>query len=166
MRAAMRRHLVLGCLLVLAGIALLGRNLGWTPVFPLPGLRAYWPLVLLAAGLYLLFFSRGADVTERIVPGIVLSVYGLFLLPFTIGRVGWGSMGRLWGVFPGTVGVALLARYVAGGRSEHSFLIPASVLVGVAVVPLVREPWAVVHTWWPIALVLVGIGVLLTRGRS
>ncbi len=159
----MRRHFILGILLVLVGAALLGRNLGWLPAFSMPSLGAWWPLALSGAGVYLLFFSRATDVETRVVPGLVLAAYGAFLLLFASGRLGWGEMGRLWGVFPAVVGVALAVRYWIGGRTEHGTLVPTLVLLGVAAVPFVRQPWHTIHVYWPVAVVLVGVGVLLTR---
>ena len=161
----MRRHLLLGAALVLVGLALLARNLGWLPAFTLPPVGRGWPLILVAAGAYLLFFSAAADRATRLVPGIILGVYGAFLFLFTSGRLSFHDMNRYWGVFPGTVGVALAARYLAEGRREHGVLIPAAVLLAVGAIPFVREPWAFLHTYWPVGLVLIGVLVLLNRGK-
>ncbi|WP_242104264.1 DUF5668 domain-containing protein [Lysobacter sp. M2-1] len=54
----MRQHLVTALILIALGILFLARNLGWTDLDPSRLLSTWWPLILIAVGVSLLFRQR------------------------------------------------------------------------------------------------------------
>ena len=54
----MRQHLVTALILIALGILFLARNLGWTDLDLSRLLSTWWPLILIAVGVSLLFRQR------------------------------------------------------------------------------------------------------------
>lgn len=54
-RSAMRQHLVTALILIALGLLFLARNLGWTDLDLSRLLSTWWPLILIAVGVSLLF---------------------------------------------------------------------------------------------------------------
>ena len=54
----MRQHLVTAIILIALGLLFLARNLGWTDLNLSRLLSTWWPLILIAVGVSLLFKHR------------------------------------------------------------------------------------------------------------
>jgi len=113
--------------------------------------RIYWALV---AGCVLIGIGSGALLGHRAVGGLakgswlLLCLGGAFVAVYLIGLL-LRFKGNWWPLVPG---VALLA--VGAGRVSRQFpIVPPSV-----------EP--MIRTWWPVALMVVGLWLVIRGARS
>lgn len=128
-----------------------------------------WPIFPILAGAYLLFrafssqnpYARSGQVLGGTIPLLV----GFFFLTITLGVFHWSDMGTLWPMFPLIVGVAFIAAYLASSREQTAYLIPASVLIIVAVtfftILQVGGSYSAIGKLWPIFLVMAGVILLV-----
>ena len=109
-----RRHrfggMLVGLLVVLVGILFLLRNLGFVYV---EHLWAYWPVILIAAGLSRLIESRHGH--GRLWGGMVALAGGL-LLAGNLGAIHGNVWNYVWPLFVILLGLRMLVR---GGRGRH-----------------------------------------------
>lgn len=162
--ASGQRSTVLGPLLLIAlGCLLLARNFDYLPADAIPRILAWWPAILLAGGLLLLYRGVSAQSGEGIVPGTVLTIYGAFFLLVPFGYLSWGSFARYWGVFPGAVGLGFLLRYVLLRPRTSAPLVPAVVLLLVGALGLTGGLAGVGWRYWPVILIVIGAVLLIWR---
>ena len=165
-----RGALLPGLLLILVGAWLLATTLG----VPLPDLSQLWPLVPLVFGLAALvqYLAEGRRSDGLVFTGVSAALLGAFFLAITLGPLEWRDLGRLWPVFVLIPGVAFLAQWLArpGGSG---LLVPAglAILVGLGALALtlrLLDPVvsAQVLRFWPVLLILLGLGLLVRYARS
>lgn len=171
-----------GVFVIGLGVWFLLRNLGLS----LPNFIAFWPLILVAGGLWSIIawfvdrdrFPDGG----RLWLGLMGTFTGIVLLAFSLGaeitsfiwaeRRGVGSLlSIVWPAFPIAAGVAWLIQYVAEGLRRPGLLIPAIgaltmgfISYGIALGMVTTAVWPIV---WPVALILGGALLLVAalRGR-
>ena len=153
--------------LILVGTWILVRNLGVALPHPPEGMLRWWPGILLALGLFLVLRSNAEGEAERrLVPWIILTIYGAFFLLVPLGVMAPEGIRRFWGVFPGAVGIALAVRYVVSKDRHPGLALPAVVLLAVGVLGLLgTSTLPALRTWWPVILIAVGGAWLLRRRR-
>jgi hypothetical protein len=131
-----------------------------------------WPvlLMLLGGAIFARAFSRVGQ--SRIVAatvGALVVLLGGFFLVATLGFLSWADQGRLWPVYPLSLGLALLAGYVVAGQQDRGYLISGLAIGAVSLILLaiaVTQTYVYVSQIWPIALIIAGllwIGLRPTR---
>lgn len=126
-----------GTLLVLFGLFFLlagssGPLLKLTTRFS-SGWAAFWPLLILLAGVAFLlplaiWRDRRQELAGLAIPGIILLVNGLMLQVQNLSGH-WDSWAYAWALEPVAVGLGLLAMYYMGHRSE-GLLVAAGIVGG------------------------------------
>lgn len=128
-----------------------------------------WPVFPILAGAFVLYrafaasdpFARSGLVLGGTIPLLV----GFFFFTITLGIFQWNDMGMLWPMFPLIVGVAFVAAYLASSREQVAFLIPASILIIVAVtfftILQVGGSYSAIGKMWPLFLVMAGVILLV-----
>ena len=160
-----RGALLPGLLLILLGAWLLAAAVG----VRLPDLGQLWPLVPLFFGLGALvqYFAEGRRSDGLVFTGVAAALLGAFFLAITLGPLEWRDLDRYWPVFVLIGGATFLAQWLARPRAS-GLLVPAglAVVVGLAALALTRgllDPAlsAQVLRWWPVLLILLGLGLLI-----
>ncbi|MDQ3927713.1 MAG: hypothetical protein M3328_01055 [Chloroflexota bacterium] len=165
--------MITGVALILLGLVFFAAtqgalNLNWGTI---------WPAFPMLAGALVLFQAFTTENPRRrasmVLGGTVPFLVGVFFFTFTLDLFSWGDMGTLWPMFPLIVGVAFFAAYLASGREQNSYLVPAAILAGVGVVFLavlqIGGSYAAIGKLWPIFLIIAGVlmlvpGLRKTRG--
>ncbi|MBI1804097.1 MAG: hypothetical protein HYR77_06475 [Ignavibacteria bacterium] len=164
-----RKHFPwVGILLIIAGTVLLLNRLDMIDVrFS----QILWPFLALL-GLFQVGQGFSHNRSGQIFGGTVLFLYSLFFFLRTTDYVDFhGYM-----FFPATfivIGIAFFMVFLNNLR-EWLFLIPACILIGVGAVFFFSEmgfidtwdAWRAVHTYWPVALIVSGLAIILRRRRS
>jgi len=164
-----RRHFPwIGLLLIVAGAALLLNKLD---VINVRFAQVLWPCLALLGLLQVgQGFSRNRS--GQIFGGTILFLYSLFFFLRATDYVDFhGYM-----FFPATflvVGIAFLMMYLNNMR-EWLFLVPSLLLITVGSIFFLSEmeyidgwdAWHAVRTFWPVALILVGLAIILRRRNS
>ncbi len=157
--------LIIGAGILVAGGVLLLWTLGY-----LPGPGYLWPVPVMLAGLILLYLAYFRHKSSRsIIPGMVLSLGGLFFLLFNTILQGH-SMEKVWPVFMLITGLSLIPYgYRKKGRARISIIIPG---IFIAVLSVLFLPFSLgaagiglldfVRQWWPLVLVLLGIALVIS----
>ena len=128
----------------------------------------FWFLVMLV-GLMRVVQGFSRDRRGRIFAGTVLFLYGLFFLLRSSDYVDV----RMRMFIPATFlvfGIALLMMFLNNYR-EWELLIPSFLFCGIGIAFVLSElgyldsyeVWDVVHLYWPLGLVVVGLALLLRR---
>lgn len=152
------KSLIWGIILIVIGFLFLGHNLDW---FYLEW-GNLWPLFLIAGGV--LFWSgwmMNRHEYGLLMPGTVLLTYGLMFFYCTTN--GWEWMEQLWPVFLLGPGLGFFFMYLLGNQ-EKGLLIPASILTVLAL--LFWSGHDVFRFFWPIALIVVGVFLLINTRKS
>lgn len=104
-------------------------EMGWAP---------FWPLFILAGGLF--FFVEYLESKEKglLLPGIMLTGSSLILLPFSLRYLPWTKMPVFWPLFLLPLGLAYLLLYLIDPR-ERGPLIPAGLFIIVGMIPLLFQ---------------------------
>ena len=128
-----RSNLVIGALMITAGILFLLSNLHYLSF----DWNLVWPLALLIPGIYLHFaFFTGIDNNSGIlVPAGILTTYGVLFYANII--FGWQIMVTLWPLFLIGVAVGLFELYIFGNK-DKGLLIPIFILGGIGGSTLLR----------------------------
>jgi cell wall-active antibiotic response 4TMS protein YvqF len=159
-----RGALIPGLLLIALGAWLLAGTLG----VRLPSFETLWPVALIVFGLAFLvqFFAGGRQGDGLVFTGVAAALLGGFFLAITLGLLKWSDAGRLWPAYVLIGGLAFLAQWLARPK-ERGLLVPAvlALAVGGATLALtlglvraeVADP---VIRLWPLALILLGLGLL------
>lgn len=154
-----------GAALVVLGIVMLLDKLS---ILEIRFAAVFWPLVmLLGIGIVTKGFSRNA--TGKVFWGTLIFLYALFFFLRSIDAL--EIRGHLF--LPGTfliLGFAFLMLFLNNVK-EWFFLLPACILGGIGLLFILVEydylygweVWDLVHRYWPIALILVGLAVILRR---
>ena len=163
-----RGSVILGIVLVTAGVWFFLRNLG----VGLPGPAELWPVFPCLAGVAFL----GSFVTSKNrSPGLVFLgtaglLVGLFFFTFTVGPLQWWRMEDYWPAFPLIAGLSFVATWVAGRFREPGLLVPATVsllagVVGFSFTLGWFDVWVmpVLASGWPLVLVAMGL-LMVFRG--
>jgi hypothetical protein len=156
---------IFGLFLVVVGVLLLLRKTG---VIDLRTHEVIWPVITLFG---LILAGRGLADGKRgkIVGGTVLFLYGIFFLVRSLGSYDL----PVQMIVPSTFvifGIVFVMLFV-NRPSEWYFVVPGILLLLVGASFLMTEygywyGWEVrdtVGTWWPLALVLMGAGMLLRK---
>jgi hypothetical protein len=171
-----RGALVPALFLILLGVFFLLVNFGALPRLSIAQL---WPGIIVLVGLmfwggYLL--GRQHDAGLAFV-GTIVTLVGAFFFLFTLhvnipgyGPVEWSDMGRLWPAFPLIVGVAFVVLWLAGRLRDVGVLFPAAILLivglgGFAFTLGDIPGWQNLLNWWPVLLIVLGLGVLVQSLR-
>ena len=158
-----------GVLLILLGLVFFAVTQG---VFDIQW-RTAWPLFPTVGGLFLLALAIAApDLRRRsslVFAGMVPLLVGLFFFSATTGILPREDMGRLWPIFPLSVGIAFFAAYFASGGQQRFYLIPGSIVTTVALVfgaiLWSGGSYGVIGQLWPVFLIVAGVALLLPRLR-
>lgn len=162
-----RPPIILGVILVLAGLWMLGRELG----LPLFTSDVIWPWLIVALGVvfwvrYIAFKPRSSDDvfwgTGAILAGGFLLAWrsGLFLANLH----GWGE---LWPMIPLIMGISALVQWVFSLREWGAFIFGISAgavgAIGLAYTSgMITGAQALkIAQFWPAILILAGIGLVL-----
>ena len=154
---------LVGFALIGLGLFFLLRNFAIVPSLPV-WLLAWWPALLAGIGLILVVRALRQSDRDGLVPGVILIIYGAFLLLVPLRVIRAADIGRYWGVFPGAIGVALLTR-AAVTRRNHSALMPGIVLVVVGALGLFENFWKDAWRFWPVILIVLGV-LIISRRRA
>ncbi len=133
----------------------------------LPSIGGLWPIFPTLAGLVFMaaYFMGSEKDAGLLIPGVSSFLIGIFFFFFTMGVFEWAEMGRLWPIFPLIGGIAFVAVWMAGGRKDFGLLIPAGGALAVGVVGLIFTlggfNFARIANFWPIILIVVGLGILI-----
>ena len=157
--------LIIGAAILVAGGVLLLWTLGY---LPRPGYL--WPLPVMLAGLFLLYLSYFRRKSSRyIIPGMVLSLGGLFFLLLNTVLQGH-SMEKVWPAFMLITGLSLIPYgYRKKGNARISIIIPGIFIAALSVMFLPFSLGAAgiglldfVRQWWPLAIVVFGIALVIS----
>jgi hypothetical protein len=152
--------------LILFGVWLLAQNLG----VPLPAWDTAWPALPLFFGLaFLLQFVLGGRRDSGLVfVGVAAALVGVFFFAFTLGYYRWTDMDRYWPIFVLIGSAAFFGQWLAQPR-DRGLLVPAflALAVGGVALPITLQAVNpaladVVIKFWPLVLVLLGLGMLLS----
>jgi hypothetical protein len=153
---------------ILAGLGLLFHTTGLAR-----GLGVLWPLLLIAGGALLLFFSaiKGRSSTSFFAGALFAAIFGIAWLLSTL--LGW-SFAQSWPLIMISAGAAWLAAgFRRNRRAKAGFVVPSScfVLLGALfclfsfdVVDM--SLGAFVRVWWPGFLILGGIVLFIAYGAA
>jgi hypothetical protein len=157
-----RGNMIGGLILIAIGIWFLLGSLGVN----LPDIGNLWPIFPTLAGLaFIAGYFMGSDKEAGLlIPGISAFLTGIFFFFFTFGIFEWGQMSRLWPVFPLIGGIAFIGLWLADGRKEPGLLIPAGGGLAVGIIGLIFTlsglNFALIATYWPVILIVIGLGIL------
>lgn len=151
-------------LIVVGGVLLLSK----LNVIELEFMQVFWPVVMLF-GLLRVGQGFSRNIPRRVFWGTLLFLYGLFFFLRTWEYVDMHPHRFLPASFL-IVGIAFFMMYLNNVK-EWLFLVPAVILTGIGGAFILTEVgyldrwevWEAVRLYWPIALVLVGIAIILRR---
>ena len=159
-----RGAIVPGLILIALGLWFLADALGWQ----LPGLGELWPIFPLGFGIAMLaqFILGGRRDEGLVFTGLTGLLTGIFFFAITLGPLDWGDLGRYWPVFPLIGGIGFLAQWLVK-PSERGLLVPALGGLAVGGIGLLftlnllgSSAGRLIANFWPVALILLGIGLL------
>ncbi len=152
-----RKNIIMGSIFVLLGLVFLAAqfyDFSWEEL---------WPLFMLAAGAgFLVGYFANRRNYGLLMPATLMLLYGS-LFQYCAMTGDWHQMEYLWPTFVLGPGLGLLMMYL-GGRRESGLLIPSTILIGLsAIFFVVFGPFQEFARYWPILLILAGLGMLLRR---
>ena len=119
-----------------------------------------WPFILIGLGAMFLLAALLTAISAKAIPGAILLGLGLLLYwQNTTGN--WASWAYTWPLIPGFVGVGL---FLAGWKSVVMrtvglIMLASSLAVFLIFAAFFVPGWALLQ-YWPVLLVLLGVGVL------
>jgi hypothetical protein len=128
------------------------------------GWQSLWPMLFFAGAAvnWTIFFTNPRNIGV-LMPAAILLIYGALFQYCAL--TGWWRMSELWPTFILGPGVGLLMMYLFG-KHERGLLVPACILIGLAVIFFVAfGPWRYLSRYWPIALIIAGLLLLLRRQK-
>ncbi|HYE81454.1 MAG TPA: DUF5668 domain-containing protein [Clostridia bacterium] len=162
-----KRNIYLGTALILAGCLLFSNQFFDFNFF---SMEYFWPVFVLIPGLIFeaSFFLSGRN-AGLLVPGGILTTIGtlFFFETFT----GWRFAEYTWPVYILAVAIGLAQLYMFGTR-QRGLLIPVFILTLIAMVSFVMAVFGGIMSWLnyntvlPVALILIGLYILVTRSSS
>ncbi|MFQ5610999.1 MAG: hypothetical protein ACE5H9_02590 [Anaerolineae bacterium] len=177
-----RRAILPGVFLILLGLWLLLNNLNLN----LPTVGQLWPAFIILGGLIALGSYVGGQPRDpgQVFAGVAALGVGAFFFLFTlnvplplgqIGRVTWADMGALWPAFVIIGGIAFVAQYLASKLRDGGALFVGLAALAIGLIAfgftlgfVGPDLGQLLANFWPVLLILVGLGLLLqyVRGRS
>lgn len=123
-----------------------------------------WPLFIALPGVITLTVYLRDPKTNAgaIIPTTILFIIAGLFMAFTTGVLKWGDLTWLWPVFVMAPGLGLLFYSILSG--ERDALIPAGVLLTVALVFLTTASFNV-WQYWPVIIIVIGLIVIITGRR-
>jgi hypothetical protein len=157
--------LFLGGALILFGLYLLAGALG----IDLPGWGEIWPVLVIAAGLTSLVQAFRQDPRDSggVWFGVTAMLCGALFLYITIGRGAWSDLRTLWPAFPAAAALGWLAAWLVRPREIASLVLAAAagavVVIGFGVTSgrLSKDLGLQIAQWWPLFLILLGLGYVV-----
>jgi hypothetical protein len=128
-----------------------------------------WPMmmILLGGAIFAGAFSRvGQARAAAATFGSVVILIGAFFLATTLGFVSWEDQGRLWPIYPLSVGVGLLIGYLLSGLDLRNYLIGGLIVGFVSLILLtvtLTNTYLYLSQIWPMALILMGVLLIVMR---
>jgi hypothetical protein len=158
-----RSNLVIGLVLVLLGAWFLLDQL-------VPGLHFWintqmsWPLIVVAAGVFLLVFGLLVGTPELAVPAcIVGGVGGLLYWQNTSGN--WESWAYAWTLIPGFVGIGIILSGILRGEVRRGFSAGISAIIVSLVLFVIFSSFLGgkigLGVYWPALLILLGLWIFI-----
>ncbi len=152
----MNKSVATGIALIVIGVIFL------LPNFTNLSLRELWPLLMLAPGvLFFLGFLADRKSYGLLMPGAILTTYGLLFLYCTL--AGWYWMTDLWPLFLLGPGIGFILMYLYG-KKEMALLIPGSILLllgGIFLLSTTEYEYL-----WPLAIIIAGALLILKSRRK
>jgi hypothetical protein len=153
---------IFGMVLLIIGVMLLLSSLEvW---------RFHWSYILLVLGLFFFALAVSSHDKGSVFPGTILFLLGLFYL-LKYHDIIYGSMFRLWPIFPAIVGVAFIVLFIVK-PAEWGLLIPGGILLFFAIIFLAYnydlfeiDPGYIIGHYWPLILIAVGAKLLADAWR-
>ncbi|MEA2008003.1 MAG: hypothetical protein U9O54_02700 [Chloroflexota bacterium] len=159
MNTKKRTSIIGGALLILIGGALLAVQI--LPNFYIP---FSWPWIVIGVGLFL--FALGAATGEpgMAIPACIVGGIG-GILAYQNVTGDWASWSYIWALIPGFVGVGILLAKLLGGEKDTSlwdigWLILISLILFTVFGSFFGD-LGVVGDYWPVLLILLGLGLLV-----
>jgi hypothetical protein len=160
-----KTSMVFGGVLLLLGIWLLIAQFA-------PGLRLWidasnsWPLFIVGTGVFLLFLGGVLGIPEMAIPAcIVGGIGGLLYWQNATGR--WETWAYAWALIPGFVGLGIMIASLLHGDGRGAFRAGGALvfisLVLFAVFGSFLGGSQVFGAYWPVALILLGLWMLVRR---
>ncbi len=170
---------IIGLILVVIGVWMLLDTLGYLTI----SLFSVWPAVLAAVGFILLVAGLLTPRKEGFRDGAMAMFgtwglfLGLFFLPYSIGRLNWGTLAQLWPTFPLIAGIGFMVAFLVEGLRDVGLFIVGAITIIVGVMGYLFAfgvlggtiAALVLPLFVPALLILVGLGVLIsafTRPRA
>lgn len=159
-----RQAIGIGLLLIALGVwALLAAlNVPWAKWDQL------WPVILLAIGAASLYgaLKRRPYDAGGVWFGTAVFLAGGFLLTITAGPYEWRDLDRLWPTFPAIMGLAWFAAWAVNVR-DVSNVVMGLIGLGLGALgfaytmgQLGAERALRIAQWWPLILILIGLGLV------
>lgn len=158
-----RSRIIIGILLLIIGVWWLAGQFFPTLVNWIH-LELAWPLIIVAVGVFLLFFGLLVGAPEMAIPAcIVGGIGGLLYWQNATGN--WESWAYAWTLIPGFVGIGIILSALLGGGGRGSYsggawLVFIS-LVLFAIFGSFLGGLALLGNLWPALLILLGVIILL-----
>jgi hypothetical protein len=160
-----KTSMVFGGFLVLLGVWFLLAQF-------VPGLRLWidasnsWPLFVIGTGVFLLFLGGVLGVPEMAIPAcIVGGIGGLLYWQNATGR--WETWAYAWALIPGFVGLGIMIAGLFRGEGRGALRAGGALvfisLVLFAVFGYFLGGSQVFGLYWPVALILLGLWMLVRR---
>ncbi len=162
--------LVVGLIFILIGAGLLLDRLhlfmfGWMQIYPIIF------LIIAAAS----FFNAASGKKNSAFWGGIFAVLGLFFLLRNFDIIGFFWFSEFWPIFLIALGVGFLVLYIFNPR-DWGMLVPGFILTFIGglfaldSMSLIEDAFDLVYDfmsiYWPLALVLLGIGLILNSLRT
>ena len=172
MRARRIFGIIIGLLLVLVGVWMLLEALGYLTL----SVFNIWPAVLAGVGLVSLTAGLVTPRKEGFRDGALAMfgtwglLLGLFFLPYSLGRLEWGTLAQLWPTFSLIGGIGLMMAFLVEGRRDVGLFIVGAITIIVGVMGYMFTfgvlgasiAALVLPLFVPVLLILVGLGVLVS----
>lgn len=135
-------------------------NLNWEVIWPVM-------MIMLGAAIFVGALSRvGQPRAAAATFGSLVVLLGAFFFATTVGFISWEDQGRLWPIYPLTLGVALLIGYLMSGLEQRGYLISGLLVASIGLVLLVvalTNTYLYLSQIWPLALMFLGVLMIVRR---
>lgn len=160
-----RGSIGLGVVFILIGLIALLYSLGiaWLQM------ERLWPTLVILLGVWSLVNGLRSEPREpdNVWFGVMASLGGAVLLYVTLGPGEWGQLSRQWPIFPLLAAAGWLAAWMVDLR-QTSNLVASLVAVVVSVIGFMYTRGLLnavqgrqVLAWWPLILIILGLGWIL-----
>lgn len=158
-----RSRIIIGVLLLILGVWWLAGQF-YPPLVNWVNLELTWPLIIIAAAVFLLFIGLLTGTPDMAVPVCIVGGIGA-LLYWQNATGNWESWSYAWSLIPGFVGIGVILSALLGGGNRGSYrggawLVFIS-LVLFAIFGSFLGGLALSGTFLPVLLILLGVILLL-----